>query len=201
MKLLKITTLLITVLSLTHCDVDISNVKEELGCKNLNGSYSATADLRFNLIPSNQNYNVSIAAVNKDVIIQIESAEEDKNDMLCALFYSVKVQERMIGIKSMSGYAGVDIRVSDDNVGSFAKEIVFFKYGDLVRGEKNSCAVRSVNVSGGGRHSKMNLTSDRERGEKSFEAIKKECSLLIKSAKSVEVPQSVTKEEFAGPIA
>ena len=199
MKLLTI--LLMAVLSLTHCDVDLSNIKEELGCKNLNGAYTAKADLRFNLIPSNQNYNVNIAAVNKDVIIQIESAEEDKNDMLCALFYSVKIQERMVGVKSMSGYAGVDIRVSDDNVGSFAKEIVFFKYGDLVRGEKNSCAVRSVNVSSGGRHSKVDLTSNKKVQEKSFEAIKKECSLLIKSAKSVEVPQPVIKEEFAGPIA
>ena len=204
MKLLKITTLLITVLSLTHCgwlnDVVNFSVTDKIECE-LIGGYKVETDLLFNLSPFDQDYNVNIASGAKDVIVQIESADEDESNMLCTLFHDVKISED----KTKLEFSSSESMISNTNSKSFPDRIdtldlAKFTWPDLTLGlfddllpfidnkREYLCAIEKLNVlqessSIHGLINRHELVRDKDRVKKSFETIKKECSL--NSTKSV----------------
>ena len=201
MKLLKITTLLITVLSLTHCGLTGMagpSVAEKIQCPNLDGAYKTNADLFFNLIPLDQDYNVNIASDTEDVIIQIESADEDEEkNVVCTIFSDVGLSEEPTLYLNLLQQSGTTSMVADTNVKKFVNKLSFLRF----KKSEESCVAKELFAGklDSMKYSKIALTPDAERSAKSFEAIKRECGRLVLVEK--EVVEGVPAEEFVGPPA
>ena len=198
MKLLKITTLLITVLSLTHCrftkklmDDDMADalvtlvatetepsVSEKIGCPNLDGAYKTSTDLIFNFIPLNQSYNVNIASGAKDVIVQIKSVDEDEEkNVVCTIFSDVGLSEEPTLYLNLLQQSGTTSMVADTNVKKFVNKLSFLRF----KKSEESCVAKELFAGklDSMKYSKIALTPDAERSAKSFKTIKEECGRLV----------------------
>ena len=196
-KLLGIATLLMAVLSLTSCglaDMIGPSVADKIECPGLDGAYKTNADLLFNFIPLNQSYNVNIASGAKDVIVQIESVDEDEEkNMICTIFSDVEVYgESNLNLLKQSGTTSM---VADTNVEKFVNKLSSLRF----KKSEESCVAKELfarkldSKLDSMKSSRIVLTPDVEVSAKSFGSIKRECGRLV----LVEKEDVVVEEEVA----
>ena len=193
-SLLNVIITLLLFVPLIHCgltDMIGPSVADKIECPNLDGAYKTNTDLFFNFIPLNQDYNVNIASGGKDVIIQIESADEEKN-MICTIFSDVKLaaedNSKIEFSSSESMVATTNSKSFGDTINSF--HIIRFKddhldtsdHGTLGKRSNlvDSCKIKKLYVLKESYPSPFGLIDelvrDTNRVQKSFITIKRECS-------------------------